>query len=82
MDARRERIVPVRAAPTHPQNTRVSENIKLARFPAVSALSIPATTAIANVDEKRRNISKKRKTWAPRRWTALVGMAFLYRPMG
>jgi hypothetical protein len=51
----------------HPQKTSVKENIRFARLPAVSALSIPATMAIAKVDEKRRNISKKRNTWAPRR---------------
>ena len=34
---------------------RLNENIKFAMFPAVSARSIPATMAIANVAAKRKN---------------------------
>jgi hypothetical protein len=43
----------------------VSENIRLAMVPPVSATSIPAITMFVNVEVKRRNAKIKRNIKAP-----------------
>ena len=65
-----------------PQKTSVSENIKFAMLPAVSAVSIAATTMVVNVDVKRRNSHMRRNIRPPRSVTALVGSALRNRPIG
>lgn len=65
-----------------PQKIRHREKSKLAMLPPVSASSIPAIIICANVEVKRRKDRINRNIKAPRSWTALVGSAFWYRPMG
>jgi hypothetical protein len=49
----------------YPQKINVSENIRLATVPPVSATSIPAMTMFVNVEVKRRNAKMKRNIKAP-----------------
>jgi hypothetical protein len=53
-------------------------NMRLARLPAFSAISIPAITISVNVDVNIRNAQTKRKKRPPRSRTAPVRVAFLY----
>jgi hypothetical protein len=49
----------------YPEKINVSENIRFAMVPPVSATSIPAMTVFVNVDVKRRNARMKRNIKAP-----------------
>jgi lipopolysaccharide export system protein LptC len=61
---------------------RVSENIRLATLPPVSAVLLKAMIMWANVEVNMRKIQTKRKNNAPRSWTASVGSALRYNPIG
>lgn len=66
----------------HPQKIKHSENIRFATFPAVSAVSIPATTKSVNVPANIRKLQMKRNINAPRDAISLVGSALRYKPIG
>ena len=59
-----------------PQKIKVKENIKLATFPPVSGVSIPAMTRLVKVEVKRRKVQMNRNIKPPRSVTAPVGSAF------
>lgn len=67
---------------TYPQKIKVSENNICATLPAVSAVSIPATTICVNVDVNIRKTQTNKNISAPRSCTCPSGMAFLYMPIG
>ena len=58
-----------------PQKIRQRENIKLARFPAASALSMPAMTKCVKVEVNIRKAQMKRNIRPPRSMTEPVGSA-------
>ena len=60
-----------------PQKIKHSVNIKLARLPPVSALSMPAMIMFVKDEVKSRNSNMKRKKSAPRSCTASVAAALL-----
>ena len=67
---------------THPQKIKVMEKKSWAMFPAVSAVSIPATIRLVKVDVKSKNAQMKRNIRPLRSVIAPVGSAFRYNPIG
>ena len=53
----------------YPQNIKVNEKSSCAMFPAVSAVSIPATTIVLKVEVKSKKTQTSKNIRPPRSWT-------------
>lgn len=65
-----------------PQKINVKLKSRLAIFPAVSAVSIPAIMACVKVLANIKKAQTSRNIKAPRSWTCPSGIAFRYIPIG